>query len=162
MSIGDERAEALQKRKFHLDNPENWVAAIHKNLADIPEMSNDEEPVTREREVIHQVTVVKIQCAYCGNLFDQTENSCPNCRGPRISTRTTPSLGPTTPKVLQSAKTSVGVGTLSDTTTLDDALYTYIVRHAGKISASTAASELGVSKEQVKNSIQRLKANGRL
>jgi propanediol utilization protein len=89
VSVGQDGAESIQKRKFHLDNPDSWVAAIHETLAGTNESSVSEERVTREREVVHEVVVVKIQCAYCGNLFDQSANACPHCGGSRVS-RSTP------------------------------------------------------------------------
>jgi len=45
---------------------------------------------------------------------------------------------------------------------LDDAVYDYIVRHEGVISLSSASAELGVPVGQIKKVAERLKAEGRL
>jgi hypothetical protein len=45
-----------------------------------PATSESQAPV-REREIIREV--VKIRCPYCGNLYDETEDKCPNCGGNR-------------------------------------------------------------------------------
>jgi hypothetical protein len=33
--------------------------------------------VVREKEIIREI--VKVRCAYCGTLYDQTLDKCPNC-----------------------------------------------------------------------------------
>jgi len=33
----------------------------------------------REKEIIREI--IKIRCPYCGSLYDETENKCPNCGG---------------------------------------------------------------------------------
>lgn len=33
------------------------------------------------REVIQKEVVVKIRCSYCGTLYDETLDKCPNCGG---------------------------------------------------------------------------------
>jgi hypothetical protein len=38
-------------------------------------------PPVEEREIIREI--VKIRCPYCGNLYDETEDKCPNCGGTR-------------------------------------------------------------------------------
>ena len=35
--------------------------------------------VIKEREIIREI--VKIRCPYCNNLYDETEDKCPNCGG---------------------------------------------------------------------------------
>jgi hypothetical protein len=64
--------------------------------------------------------------------------------------------------ILQPTKTPQGTQSISATSCLDDELYTYIMRHGGKISLSTTANDLGISAEQVKGSIQRLRQSHRL
>lgn len=39
--------------------------------------SSQGQPEVMEKEVIREV--VKIKCPYCGQLYDQTEDKCPNC-----------------------------------------------------------------------------------
>jgi hypothetical protein len=41
-----------------------------------------DQPEVREREIIREI--VKIKCPYCGQLYDQKEDKCPNC-GARTS-----------------------------------------------------------------------------
>lgn len=45
-----------------------------------PGTSENQSPV-KEREITREV--VKIRCPYCGNLYDETEDKCPNCGGTR-------------------------------------------------------------------------------
>jgi uncharacterized membrane protein len=40
-----------------------------------------EHPAVREREIIREV--VKIRCSYCGNLYDESQDKCPYCGGPK-------------------------------------------------------------------------------
>lgn len=40
---------------------------------------SESQPTVKEREIIREI--VKIRCPYCGNLYDETENKCPNCGG---------------------------------------------------------------------------------
>jgi DNA-directed RNA polymerase subunit RPC12/RpoP len=37
------------------------------------------QPIVKEKEIIREI--VKIRCPYCGNLYDETLNECPNCGG---------------------------------------------------------------------------------
>jgi hypothetical protein len=41
--------------------------------------TSESQPVVKEREIIREV--VKIRCPYCGSLYDETEDKCPNCGG---------------------------------------------------------------------------------
>jgi DNA-directed RNA polymerase subunit RPC12/RpoP len=43
-------------------------------------LSQHSPPVT-EREIIREV--IKIRCPYCGTLYDENVNSCPNCGAKR-------------------------------------------------------------------------------
>jgi membrane protein implicated in regulation of membrane protease activity len=43
-----------------------------------PEVQVKEKEIIRETKV-----VVKVRCPYCGNVYDETENVCPNCGAPR-------------------------------------------------------------------------------
>jgi len=37
------------------------------------------QPVVKEREIIREI--VKIRCPYCGNTYDEKEDTCPYCGG---------------------------------------------------------------------------------
>jgi hypothetical protein len=41
--------------------------------------TSENQPTVQEREIIREV--VKIRCPYCGSLYDETEDKCPNCGG---------------------------------------------------------------------------------
>jgi len=44
-----------------------------------PEQQEGTSTVIKEREIIREI--VKIRCPYCNNLYDETEDKCPNCGG---------------------------------------------------------------------------------
>jgi DNA-directed RNA polymerase subunit RPC12/RpoP len=39
------------------------------------------QPPVAEKEIIREI--VKIRCPYCGNLYDEDQNNCPNCGAKR-------------------------------------------------------------------------------
>ena len=44
-------------------------------------VNQQEQPPETPKEVIREV--VKIRCPYCGGLYDEDENKCPNCGAQR-------------------------------------------------------------------------------
>jgi len=44
-----------------------------------PEQKEIVPTVIKEREIIKEI--VKIRCSYCNNLYNETEDKCPNCGG---------------------------------------------------------------------------------
>jgi tRNA(Ile2) C34 agmatinyltransferase TiaS len=37
------------------------------------------QPIIKEKEIIREI--VKIRCPYCGELYDEKLDKCPNCGG---------------------------------------------------------------------------------
>jgi hypothetical protein len=58
------------------------VSAIRSGSSGLNSSSLPDQPEVREREIIREI--VKIKCPYCGQLYDQKEDKCPNC-GARTS-----------------------------------------------------------------------------
>jgi len=58
------------------------VQALRSGSGEQNSSSLPNQPEVREREIIREI--VKIKCPYCGQLYNQTEDKCPNC-GARTS-----------------------------------------------------------------------------
>jgi hypothetical protein len=58
------------------------VSAIRSGSSGLGNSSLPDQPEVREREIIREI--VKTKCPYCGQLYDQKEDKCPNC-GARTS-----------------------------------------------------------------------------
>jgi hypothetical protein len=58
------------------------ISAIRSGSSGLNSSSSPDQPQVREREIIREI--VKIKCPYCGQLYDQNEDKCPNC-GARTS-----------------------------------------------------------------------------
>lgn len=60
---------AVQPRSFL--TPLSWKLVE----ADAPEM-------VKEKETIQREVIVKIRCRNCGQIFEETQDRCPNCGAP--------------------------------------------------------------------------------
>ena len=54
------------------------IRMIRASRTVLSSASETQTPV-KEREIIREI--VKIRCPYCGSLYVETENRCPNCGG---------------------------------------------------------------------------------
>jgi len=89
----------------------------------------------RTKPVVGEVVIDHVgRCASCGAPISESENFCQRC-GSRRS---------------------------PEASDLDERVYSYILEHSGVISLKKAASELGITPEEVKASTERLKKAGRL
>jgi hypothetical protein len=53
------------------------VQALRSGSSEQNSSSLPNQPEVREREIIREI--VKIRCPYCGQLYNQIEDKCPNC-----------------------------------------------------------------------------------
>lgn len=53
------------------------IGVFNSRSSGVNSSSSQGQPEVRETEVIREI--VKIKCPYCGQLYDQTEDKCPNC-----------------------------------------------------------------------------------
>lgn len=53
------------------------VRAIRSSQSGMWPTTPQNQPTIKEREIIREI--IKIRCPYCGNLYDETADKCPNC-----------------------------------------------------------------------------------
>lgn len=91
----------------------------------------------------------KKYCVYCGSIIPYRATYCPSCGG-RFAT-----LAEGSPKATGPEHSAPDVN-------LDERVYNYILDREGAISWSQASTDLKVSVEALKDSVQRLKQAGKL
>jgi len=82
-------------------------------------------------------------CPACGINIPSATSICPGCGMPQYAAAATHRVRPQ-----------------PSTTSGDERVLRYIVEHSGTISLSQAAYDLSISPEELRSSIERLKANG--
>lgn len=68
------------KGKMH--DKKFWEKKVLERVPHKPILNKEEFPTTPEKIVIIR-EIVKIRCPYCGSLYNEPEDKCPNCGGRR-------------------------------------------------------------------------------
>jgi Zn finger protein HypA/HybF involved in hydrogenase expression len=73
VEVSDVEKSAL-KGESH--SPEYWQKMALQT-------KEEEQPNAKKNEVIVEKEVIKVRCPYCGELYDESLDACPNCGGKR-------------------------------------------------------------------------------
>ncbi|TFH04256.1 MAG: hypothetical protein E4H14_15150 [Candidatus Thorarchaeota archaeon] len=71
----------IPRHEFHLDAPDQWIAAIQNEMKVRDAESAKTVQPTYVKEVVREI--VKYPCPYCSVLIEVTQSRCPSCGAPQ-------------------------------------------------------------------------------